>query len=123
MRALRITAAAFSLALTLVFTSGCDELLNSCLAVFTIEEFNVSPNPATAGQSVLVTWELLNEESTFPHCNVAVITPGGTELIAIDRTGSGSVSFTATEDATVAIDCSQLCGGDEMKVRELMVTE
>ena len=120
MRALRIITAVFALALT---SGGCDELLNSCLAVFTIEEFSVSPNPATAGQSVLVTWELLNEESTFPHCNVAVITPGGTQIIADNRTGSGSVSFTATQDATVAIDCSQLCGGDEMKVRELTVTE
>lgn len=122
MRTLRIIAAVFCLAGALVFTSGCDELLNSCLTTFTIDEFNISPNPATVGQTVLVTWSIDNRDETYPWCEVAVITDAGTDLIA-DEYGNGSASFTATKDATVAITCSQLCGGDEMKVRMLTVTE
>lgn len=113
--------AAIAAALALVFAGGCDELLRSCLAVFTIEEFHVSPNPANAGQSVLVTWEVLNEETTYALCDVAVLTPGGTDVLVSDYAGSGSVSFTATQDATVAINCTQLCGDNEMKSRELEV--
>lgn len=112
-----------SAALLTLMLGSCDQALNSCLAVFTINTFLVSPNPANVGQTVNVAWEIESRYSTFPSCDIAVITASGTDLLASGASGKRLVSFTAAENGTVAIDCSQICGDNEMRTVMLTVNE
>lgn len=70
-----------------------------------------------------VAWEVESRLYTFPSCDIAVLTESDTTILVSGASGFGVTSFTAAESGTVAIDCSQLCGDDEMRTVMFTVTE